>query len=116
MTGLFMTICIALAFYCVKLSIGRRREERVQRATINSLLASIGGSKNRDELVREYFRNMENTLNVKDCEEVFKNMCIAVGIVPTYNETGLIDDRTVSLIADEFSKYTVQLHATLKDQ
>jgi hypothetical protein len=116
MTWLFVIICFVLAVYGINAGMDRRREERIQRATINSLLASIGGSNNRDELIKEYFSNMENVLNVNDFEAVFKNVCIAVGVVPEYDKGGLINDKTMLLIADEFSKYTVQLHATFKDR
>lgn len=116
MIWLFIFISLALAVYCIKSNNNRRDEERLQRGSIDSLIAAIGGSDDRDELVKNYFKNIENTLDVADCERLLKNLCIATGIRPEFDKAGYVDDKTVYLLADKFASYAKNMHNSLKDQ
>lgn len=116
MTWLFIFTSIALTVYCIKSRNDRRNEERIQRGSIDALIAAIGENDDRDELVKNYFKNIENSLSVADCEMMLRNMCIATGIRPRFDSAGLIDDKTIAQLIDEFSIYAKNKNNSLKNQ
>ena len=116
MIWLFLITTLALGVYIIKSRDNYRKQERIQRGSVDALIAAIGGSNERDKIVMSYFKNIENNLNTADCELILKNMCIATDIRPEFDKAGFIDDKTVAILADKFTIYASDINNDLKDQ
>ena len=116
MIWLFLVTTLVLGIYIIKSRDDYRKQERIQRGSVDALIGAIGGSNERDKIVKSYFKNIENNLNAADCETILKNMCIATGTRPEFDKAGFIDDKTVAILINKFAVYASDMNNSLKDQ
>lgn len=100
---------LILAIYLVVKTIEGARQDKIQKASIDALLAALGDSGMAEELSRKYFYNLEQNLDTSDYETLLNNMCIALNITPELDEEGRINNKTLAIIVGGFASYAKSL-------
>jgi hypothetical protein len=105
MIWLLLITTFALGIYIIKSRDDLRKQERVQRGSIDALLAAIGEDEKRMELIHRYFINLEKNLSTTDYEAMLKNACVATAIIPEFNKNGRVSASTLRHLVGAFTKY-----------
>ena len=105
MIWLFVITTLALGIYIIKIRDDYRKQEQIQRGSVDALLAAIGEDEKRTELMRRYFINLEKNLSIADYETMLKNACVAAAIIPEFDDNGRVNAATLRSLVDAFAKY-----------
>jgi hypothetical protein len=92
-----------------------KKEQHIQRATVDSLLAIIGDEKISLASSRQYFQYLQNSLNDDDFDEAMQNIAIASDLDLVYDGDGHLSAHTIDQIVPIFNNYINEVHQRMQE-